>query len=526
MIKVDDEFHKRAFGQIISQIVKLYVSFSKKLNEGQFFMLDKSLLNGTDILKGSKEDIPAQNWDFYEYSDYSDRLVAINWSRSLEFPYQIQCGMADFTLDNTDGFFTPLSQDSPIGNDNLPARPLRISAGFKGSNSIIPQFAGLTQEIPDVKNGSRTVDYNAMDFLQDICQTPLAKVINMHDVTTDQVIAKILEAYGLSPKQYNLAKGKFKIPFVFFDVDENAGTALKQLVQSENGYMWLDENGIVRFETVAAISGDTDVVATISDYDIVEISSGKSSDIINHVTVNAEIRELQEWQEIYAKSDSTKSVSNSLWTVPPKDTREVKCGLSDPCYDVVAPTLGRASSVSWFTAIDEHLNPVTYGVSATGQITSNSYIITFKNDRAFPVEIAEMKLWGEPAKVVNEVNYDAYDDESVEMFGDKLLSITDNKFFQSNYQAANFAKNVIGMRKNYQRSIQVSIKGDFSFQLMDMVKIETISGEYNGLYRIIGISYKFENNRLTTELTLNGASINDGVFTLNVSMLNEQDLLQ
>ncbi len=526
MIDVTPEFHKRAFGQVISPLIELYVSFNKELNEGEFFTLDKSMLNGSDVLRAGSSDVPAQDWDFYNYNDYSDRLVSINWSRSLEFPYQIQSGMADFSLSNTDNFFTPLNQNSTIGEVNLPARPIRISAGFRGTSDIIPQFAGLTQGLPDIKNGSRVADYHAIDFLYDICQTPLTKVVNMHDVTTDQVIAKILEAYGLAPSQYNLAQGKYTVPFVFFDIGEDAGTALKQLVQSENGYMWLDEKGTVRFDTYSRIANDTNIVATLSDYDIVEISSGELSDIVNHVKISAEVRELQEWQEVYTKSDSSTTVSDSLWTVPANGTREVKCGLSDPCYDIVAPTLGKASSVSWFQAIDEHLEPVTYGITATGEITSNSYIITFKNNRAFPVEISEMKLWGEPAKVIDVLDYDAYDDESVEMFGDQLLEISDNQFFQTYNQAVDFAKSIIGVRKNYKRTLKVSIKGDFSLQLMDMVKIETESKEYDGVYRILGISYKYENNRLTTDLVLNGTSIKDGVFTLNISKLNGEDLIQ
>ena len=527
MISVGDKFHQAAFGQIINPIVKLYIAFDKQIKLGSFFTLNKSELNGSDLLKAASIDTPAQNWDFYDYIDYTDRLVSIGWERRLEFPYQIQCGVMDFTLENTDGYFIPLSPKSAIGDLNLPSRPFRAYAGYRNGIDMIPQMVGLTQGLPDLNTNSRTVDYHGIDFLYDICSQPLNTVVDMRDVTTDQVIAAILEAYGLAPTQYSLAKGRYKVPFVFFDIGESAGTALKQLVQSENGFLWLDEKGMVRFETSGTIDGDTDIVAKFTDYNIMSLTPGRLDNIVNRVRINAEVREVQEWQEIYTKSESIKTVSNSLWVVPANSTTVVSCNLSDPCYDVVAPKLGRAADVSWFTAIDEHLNEVTTGITATGVLSSNAYTIAFTNNHSYPIEINEMKLWGEPAKVYDVIDYEAYDDESVEKYGDQLLEITDNRFFQTYYQADQYAKSVISQRKDYDRNIEVQVKGDFSLQLMDLVEIETTVGDYNGIYRVSGISYSWDGKQLVTSLTLTGGKqIEAGKFTLNISNLNGEDLIQ
>ena len=197
MIEVTDNFHKAAFGQIINPIVRLYVSFDKQLNDGGFFTLDESVLDGSDILKFAASDADTQSWDFYDYKDYSDRLVSASWERRLEFPYQIQCAMADFSLSNTDGYFTPLNRNSPIGLNNLPARPMRLSAGFKypGATEFVPQIAGITDGLPDLNDSSRTVDYHVIDFLYDICNQTLKTVINMRNARTDEVIAAILQSY-------------------------------------------------------------------------------------------------------------------------------------------------------------------------------------------------------------------------------------------------------------------------------------------------------------------------------------------
>lgn len=527
MIGVSEGFHEAAFGQVICPTIRLAASFDKELLDGGLFTLDQSALDGPDLLSFAANDAATQAWDYYNYKDYSDRLVAASWERSLAFPYQIQSAMADFTVSNTDGFFTPLNPQSSIGENNLPARPVKLAAGFRypGSTEIVPQLVGITDGLATVHNDSKTVDYHVVDFLYDICNQPLKTVINMRDARTDQVIAAILESYGLSAAQYSLARGRFTIPFVFFDIGASVGDALKQLVQSENGFMWLDERGIVRFETTLSNGNDLEVVAHLSDYQIMSITPGELSDIVNHVKITAEVREVQEWQEVYTKSDSTEDVSASLWVVPANGALEMSCGLGDPCYEVVAPTLGKASSVSWFTAVDDHLKPVTSGITATGVLSSNAYKVTFKNNHAFPVEIAEMKLWGEPAKVYDVLNYEAYDDESLAKYGDQLLDISDNQFFQTYRQANLFARTLIRQHSTYTRTLKVDIKGDFSFQIADLIEIGVPGGQYNGVYQITGIAYQYDNNALRTTLSLNGTSIEPGMFTLDISKLNGEDKL-
>lgn len=527
MIGVSDGFHSAAFGQIIKPILRLYISFDKQISEGDFFTLGESELDGPDILKFSASDADTQSWDFYNYIDYSDRLVSVSWERRLEFPYTIQIGMADFTLSNTDGYFIPLSPKSPIGQSNLPARPIRIGAGFsyQGAIEIVPQLSGITDGLPDLHDGSKTVDYHVIDFLYQICQSNLQAKIVMRDARTDLVIAAILDSYGLSPSQYRLDPANFKIPFVFFDIGDNIGDALKKLVQSENGFMWLDEEGIVRFSASASGGGNSEIIANLSDYEILSLTQGALNNVVNHVKITAEVREVQEWQEVYTKSSSSTTVSDSLWVVPAGGDMTMVCGLGDPCYDMVAPTLGAASSVSWFTCMDQNGNEVRTGVTATGDLSSKAYTVSFHNNNTYDVEIDEMKLWGEPAKVYDVLDYDAYDDVSVEKYGDQLLEVTDNQFFQTYMQANMFARTTILQHSDYTRTVEAEIKGDFSFQLLDLIKITTTSGEYDDIYRVMGSSYSWDGRQLITKLALMGNDVEEGVFTLNLSKLNGEDLL-
>ena len=519
MITVSDNFHQLARGQVIQPIVAPYISFAKDYDPDiQFFTLDQSILDGTDIL-ATTDTNPLQIWDLYNYLDYSDRLVHLELSRSVEFPYQVQIAQCDITFDNHDGFFTPGSGSS-IDQYNLPGRPARVYAGYAGQGSV-PQLVGLTSQMPDINQGSRTADYHIDDFLVQICESSLSQVVDMKDVRTDEVLSAIVEQFGLTPSQYSFEPGANTIPFVFFDVGQDAGEAIRKLVQAENGRFWLDELGILRFQARGSFENTT--AMTFDDYAILDIRPSDNSQMVNRVRIQADIREVQEYQVVYTKSASGDSTSSSLWVISHNFTNTISCSLEDPCYDVVNPTLGRSSSVSWFTAKDSDGNEVTSGVSATSTLTSNALIITFSNTNNFDVEIDEMQLYGEPAKITNVLNYEAYDDTSVEEYGEHLLEITDNQFFQSDEQADLYARYMLYERANYNPVLDVDVKGDFSLMLGDIIELRNT--EFDGTYVVDGINWESNPGALHTTLKVHHYNA-PSYFTLDESVLDGTDVLK
>ena len=517
MISVDNKFHEAARGQIITPVVSPYISFTKELDPSVgIFTLDQSVLDGPDIL-ALREPNVLQIWDLYKYLDFSDRLVKVSLSRSIEFPYTVQIGQADITFDNHDGYFTPGS-GSAIDENNLPGRPVRIYAGFQGQGSI-PQLVGLTEDTPDINQASRTADYHINDFLTSICESSLTEVVDMRDVRTDEVLAAIVEQFGLSPSQYNFEEGANVIPFVFFDIGDSAGDVIKKLVHAENGRFWLDELGILRFQAWASFNDE--LAMTFDEYSILEVRPADNSQMINHVKIQAEIREVQEYQYVYTKSSSGDRTSN-LWVIDPNFSNEISCSLEDPCYDVQNPTLGRSSSVSWFTAKDANGNEITSGITATSRLTSNALIITFTNTNNFSVEIDEMRLYGEPAKVTNFLDYEAYDEESVEEYGERPLEITNNEFFQSENQADLFARYMLYERARYNPILNVEVKGDFSLMLGDIIELQ---GEYAGTYIVDGINWEHGPGYLFTTLTVHQYNA-PHYFTLDSSELDGTDVLR
>ena len=519
MISVSDGFHKAARGQIIQPIVAPYISFAKDYDPNiTFFTLDQSVLDGSDILATTDVN-PLQIWDLYNYSDYSDRLVSLQLSRSVEFPYTVQIAQCDITFDNHDGYFTHGSS-SAIDQYNLPSRPTRIYAGYEGQGAV-PQLVGLTSQMPDINQGARTADYHVNDFLVQICESSLSQVVDMKDVTTDEVLAAIVEQFGLTSSQYDFETGSNTIPFVFFDVGQDAGEAIRKLVQAEGGRFWLDELGILRFQARGSFENTT--AMTFDEYSIIDVRPSDNSQMVNRVRIEADIREVQEYQVVFTKSASSTSTSSNLWVVSHNFTNTISCSLQDPCYDVVNPTLGKSSSVSWFTCKDSNGDPVTTGVSATSTLTSNALIVTFTNTNNFDVEIDEMQLYGEPAKVVNRLEYEAYDDTSLEEYGEHLLEITDNQFFQSDEQADLYARYMLYERANYNPVLEVDVKGDFSLMLGDIIELR--SKEYAGTYIVDGVNWEKGAGYLATTLKVHQYNA-PSYFTLDESVLDGTDVLK
>lgn len=510
MISVKNIFHQRAKGQVIAPMANVQISFGKTQESTDWFTLDQSKLNKHDIL-GTDDDSVIQLWDTYDYVDFSDRLVEADIERSTEFPYNTQAAMADFVLDNYDKYFTPGS-GSTISSDNLPGRPVRLHGGFKDVG-VVSQFVGVTQKMPIINEDKATASYHAVDFLSEIANQTLNTIVDMKNARTDQVLAKIVEQFGVLPSQYKFEKGKNKIPFVFFDIGQNAGEAIQKLVQAENGKFWLDEMGKLRF--AVRRMGPEIPSLTLDDYSVVSMTPSSYSDIVNHIVISCDLREVQEYQSIYSKTPKGESADTN-WVVGANSSITRACSLEDPCYSVVTPTLGRASSVSWFTALKSDGTNVPSNVSITGTLSTNAYTVTVTNSNNFAVEIDQLVLWGAPAKVYDHLEYESYEDDSLASYGDHRLTIADNPFFQSYDQAVAFADSVLEERAFYNQIFNMEIKGDFSMQLGDTFDV---TGQYAGTYAIDAIQWHIEAGLLSTSLVVHSVPHHE-YFILDQSQLN------
>lgn len=517
MQTVSPAFNQRADGDIRPLSCGARISFTKAFDDAvTFFTLDESVLDGVDLLSPS-DDNPIQAWDYYEYDDYTERLIYMAIERSLEFPYSVVSAVADFQLNNYDKYFTPGSS-SPIADYILPKRPVRLLQGF--SNTVLPQFVGLTEGMPEISRTEGTATFTAMDFLTWIYDMPIRDTIAMQDAYTGDVLYEIfVNQFGLSPSQVDLAKGRNKIPFLFFEKEQvKAGDVIRPVMQAEMGMLWLDEQGIIRFRP--RLEQPDDPVYTFDDDSIISIDTSEDDQIINHVVINTEVREVQEFQTVYSKSVS----DSTLHVVPAGGTYTLPAQLSDPCLTVENPLFGENAGVSWFTAALPDGTNVGSGVSVSAtQLKTNTFDITFSNSNGFAVNINQLTLWGQPAKRISDepTVYDAYDDESVVKYEEKILKI-DNNFIQSVSQADSLALTILDEYADPNTIIVIEVKGNPALQLSDIIEVDY--EEFDGEYRIISIKNKVQDAKFTQILKCRKYTPRHW-FTLDQSVLDGTDVL-
>lgn len=483
MQTVSDDFHAAAEGSIIPLAWALRIAFTKEFDDDvTFFTLDQSVLDGPDVLAPTDEQ-PIQLWDKYEYDDFSDRVIDMEWSREIQFPYSVQAALADVVLDNHDNYFTPNSS-SPLSDYILPKRPIRIFAGYQNAETV-QQIVGVTQGMPEISDLERTASFHILDFLSEMFNMQLTDTIAAQDIRTDEVLALMFEQFGLEPSAYSLARGSNTIPFLFFEQGKNAGEAFNELMLTEGGKLWLDEQGIIRFDRRLTLL--TAPVTEIGTNKIVSIGVIEDDNIINTVRIKSNVRKVQDFQPIYTNArpeSEAPTLDANVFTVSASGSAFYPyAALSDPALNATTPTLGRKTDTSWFSAYDGNGDLVSSGVSVSfSQLNQNNYTMQFTNANAYDVYIDQVEVWGQPAKVVDRINYQAYDPDSVEKFGERVFESPESEFFGSVSNCDSFAEWIIDAYKDYGGKIEMTIKGDYSLQLSDIVDVDY--SNYTGTYRL------------------------------------------
>lgn len=528
MITTTADFATVANGTIRPLALNAKISFTKQRSLNvNWFVLDQSQLDGADILATDPDD-SIQLWDAYEWTDHTADVIGMTWSRSVAFPYNVQSALCDLQLNNTSQKYTYGNTASPLDGYILPKRPMRTYAGFKkqGVAETVPVFIGLTQEMPKYSGLNDTrATFSAQDFLSEIANTQLNQTVMMRDVRTDQAISAILDTYGMDSSMYNLAQGMNVIPFVVFESGLNAGNILAKLVQAENGRLWLDEKGIIRFEPRIADIGKT-AVMTFDENNIIEITPSRTDGIVNRVAITSDIRAVQDKQPIFSMANENgyqSTASDDSYRINSLGNKDVWISFDDPIWDATLnPVLNGSSDDSFFTAFDLAGNVVSSGITATGYLFSDSMKITFTNTNNFSVSISFLEVWGEPAKIIDTIKYNAYDDDSVEQFGEMILDIDDNDYFGSYTNADSYAMDILRRRAGYSPTITLRVKGNPALQLGDIIHIDY---KYEGDYKVVGIKSSITNGSgFTQTLTIERTRI-VFPFILDESILDGDDVL-
>lgn len=523
MISVPERFTQIAEGSVRPLDWRLDISFTRQLSPDiQWFTLDQSLLDSGDLLSLSDTQ-SIQPWDAYDYKNYSSKLISVDVENSIEFPYSIQSAIADLVIDNTNGEFT-YGGNSEVAQHILPSRPVRVFMGFKGGG-VVPVFVGLTQDLPDYSgiNDSR-MTWSAMDFLTQLTGQSLESSIVLQNKRTDEVLDYVFKQLGLDASMYSLQPGQNDIPFFYAEAGANVGDILRKLIQAEDGKLWLSETGVIQFEPRSSELGKESVM-DIDTSNIVEYSPSRASGIVNRVIINSSVRKVQENQEIADIDNANgydQSSDNDSWRVPENGTLEKWVNFEDPIWSAnVNPALNGVTTSSYFNAKTTTGATVSANVTIVGTLFGQSAKLIISNANNYPISISKLVIFGEPAKVVEEIKYDQLDSDSIEKFGTHELKIEDNNYFGSRDDADAFARHILSTRSTYTPTIKVVIKGNPALQLGDVVTLRYKAG---GKYQVVKKKESLSQRGLRTELTLERFEELE-TFVLDQSLLNSTDVL-
>ena len=468
--------------------------------------------------------IYSQNLD---YLNVKNSVLSISTSRSIEFPYTIQTATCDISLDNSHHQYSHSADNEGLGRYILPNRPVKVGLGFTNAE-VVRHFNGNTDGMPSYQGeNEEQVTFTAYDKLADIGDRHLPNMIMARDSRTDEVIYQILTDLGIPESQFVLERGTNIIPFVYFDADKSVGNALKELVQAENGSLWQDEEGIIRFEARDTNAFDKDVAMVLDSTNIKSVQPSRTDSLVNQVNIVADVRQIEQLQPVFTADNASGYSSQSEadnYRVASNGSTTIWLSFEDPVWSAIAPTLNAGSQTSSFSVVNLSGQAVNSGVTAICTLFATSYKITFANTNAFPVSISSISIWGEPAKLVGgqAVEYMAVDDESVEKYGTYPLEITDNKCFGSVENIKRYAIDVLQKYADYNAVVKVTAKADPALQIGDIVQLAV--GKFNGRYQVKGIETTLDNGGLTTTLTLNLSVTGDKTpFILNKSKLDSSN---
>ncbi|RDH76341.1 LysM domain-containing protein [Mycolicibacterium moriokaense] len=457
MLSASDRFLERTDALIRPISWGLFISYARELDDSaEFFTVGVSEVGGPDVIKGTDDVI--QQWDKYRYYEYSDRVVSMEWSQSMDPLYSVQSAMGDLVLDNADGY---LSGD----NYFLPWRPVRLTMGFGNTMTSgqeqVPQFVGVTEKAPTVDGTNRTITYHIIDFMSTLYDRVLTGDVILTNVRTDEALDILFQAVGLSPTQYDLDLGFNFIPFLYFPAQTKFGDIARKLMEAEMGRIFMTETGRIQFHNRQHF---TDFGVWVFDkHNVIEYTTLGEDDIINTVDIVSNVREVQAIQPYWQ--------SSTVYQIPAGETVELPfANFEDPVTSVDDPVPYALSSTSYYianTKADSTGDDVTSGLTLTATTFSTSYLMSFENTTSEPIYITSINLFATPAIVVRTVKIRQQDDDSVDSYDPHILTIDDNDFFIDEETAISKAKIILADNASFGQLQTVTVMAVPTLQIGD-----------------------------------------------------------
>lgn len=467
MQTVSSKFTARTTSTIRPLSKAVFISWKKTFDAAiDFFTIGTSTIGGTDLLKG--DGAVVQEWDKYDYDDYSDRVMEIDINRQTTPPTnRVTMANCTLTLDNHDNLFTAGNVNSDLDGFLLSRRPVRINMGFGGE--LIPKFVGVTDGKPQIDESNKTVTLHCIDFLTVLMAIPLDTEVMYIDNRTDEIISGLLQLGGLDPSQFDLDYGSVIIPFAYFPQSSKIGDALQQVCEAELGNLSMSENGRPKFTSRTNWVAHSNVW-NFNKSNMLERKTQDNNSAINVVEVNSNARAVQATQLVWQQSTAVE--------LPPGNT-DVFANFSDdygalPITTIDTPVYVDSATSSSYTTNqyqDGSGDPANGTISLIStSLFSTSYKMTFNNSGSQSVFLTAAMLFGTPARVVEVIYIREQDDASVgnkDGLEEQVQTIT-NDLIQDQTAAITIAKTILGDRADDDDQQQWLVKSVPQLQIGDV----------------------------------------------------------
>lgn len=522
MQTVSSDFTTRTDGKIRPLKHSLLISFLKTYDSTiDFFTIGTSTIGGGDILKGSGSVV--QEWDKYDYEDYSSRVIAIEVNRETEPPTNpISLATCDLVLDNHDDIFTPGNINSPLDGQLLTRRPVRVALGF--GLELIPKFVGVTTGKPEIDERTKTARIHCIDFLHAIMNVPLDEEVMFVNARTDEIISALLERGGLDTSQFDLDTGTVIIPFAYFPKGSLLGKGLRDVAEAELGNLSMLEDGTPKFVNRTNWAANSSVW-TFDKSSVIERQSVDNDDIINVVQVYSRAREVQAKQKLWEAASPIE--------LPPGVQTEVFADFRDDYGDLPVTTVDDPEYIDGATTSLYASNEQQDGSGPTldGNVSlvstdlfSTAIKLVFENDSAKTIFLTQLELFATPAKVVNDIYVRVQDDTSV---GNKdgveeHVHEIKNDLIQDEVAARSIGLIILDDRASEHDQESLLVKSVPQLQIGDVVTYEDENTDEE--YFVTRINDIFNDSGYRQTLRVSKRTINE-YFRIGISTIGGSDVL-
>lgn len=437
----------------------VFISWMRTIGSGvKFFTINQSTIGGTDIIKGGGSAVTF--FDKYNYVDYSRFCLSWSVQRNIgQYPYGVYMAQADIELDNTSKRFTP-NFDPTIGSGILPNRPVKISVGFNGES--LKQFVGFSQNPENTLNNRVTSlhCYDALDYMNGFVSTASGSQTSKY---AHEIMAALLLEAGFSASQYVLDTSLNQTIGYVATNGQKAGDIFQKLCEAEQGSMFVDENGTIRFwnrQHFTTISGTQQFALTYSKMADIKF---QNTVILNDVIVVAKPRAVAAKQKIWELS--------SAITLLPGQSLDYFADFTDdtgplPVTSVDIPLYIDSATTSYYTTNDQSdgSGAAQAGlVIVTGAYSfGNSYRVTFKNNHSSVMYVTTMGIYATPAKVTSIITQEYKDPDSIATWGlnpgNNGVPLTiENDYIQNSSDAYDLAFTLVKQYKDPKKRFVVPV---------------------------------------------------------------------